>query len=232
MKCVQLWEGLVVLVRSQTTELRLKAIALMANLSTGFTHSPRPSTRPMAIPYIYPMRLQHAFPILFSAIIISMTACSSEPETYTSLDDYPVYVGDDLGVNYTSEHTDFRLWSPVANEVTIRIYKEGLGGDPVEEFKMSKANQGTWTASAKGDYAGMFYTFQVRERERLLPESPGPYARAVGVNGERGAIIDLDTTDPPGWDGDKRPALEDFGDIIVYEIQVRGHVCFIQAPGP
>lgn len=50
---------------------------------------------------------------------------------------------------------------------------------------------------------------------------PGHYAKAVGVNGKRAAVIDLRSTDPEGWANDVRPLLKDYADIIVYEMHHR-----------
>lgn len=52
-------------------------------------------------------------------------------------------------------------------------------------------------------------------------ETPGTFAKAVGVNGNRGAIVDLYDTDPSGWDQDVRPALKSPADLVVYELHVR-----------
>ena len=54
-----------------------------------------------------------------------------------------------------------------------------------------------------------------------LNETPGPYARATGVNGHRGYIVDLSTTNPKDWDKDTKPVLKSFNDIIIYEIHLQ-----------
>ena len=35
------------------------------------------------------------------------------------------YAGEDLGATYTREQTVFRLWSPLADSVTLRLYRSG-----------------------------------------------------------------------------------------------------------
>ncbi|MDX1478045.1 MAG: type I pullulanase [Saprospiraceae bacterium] len=139
----------------------------------------------------------------------------------TSFEDYPVYDGDDLGVTYAPENTRFRLWSPAADAVQVLLYAQGAGGQPLARHPMQRSVGGTWLLELEGDLAGQFYTYQVRVGDRVLNETPGPYARAVGVNGHRGCILDMRTTDPPGWDRDGRPALQGFHDIVVYELHVR-----------
>ena len=86
---------------------------------------------------------------------------------------------------------------------------------------MKEAGNGTWKASVTEDLKGKFYTFQVKINGIWLDETPGVMAKAVGVNGKRGAILNLDTTDPEGWSQDVRPALKGFDDIIIYEMHHR-----------
>ena len=50
------------------------------------------------------------------------------------------------------------------------------------------------------DLKGSFYTFQIRIGDKWLDETPGIWAKAVGVNGNRAAVIDWAATDPEGWE--------------------------------
>ncbi|MDX1409095.1 MAG: alpha-amylase family glycosyl hydrolase, partial [Saprospiraceae bacterium] len=139
----------------------------------------------------------------------------------SSFETYRIYTGEDLGVTYSPARTAFRLWSPAADGVQVRHYAAGIGGGPTEVHDMLPDLGGTWLLTVDGDLAGQFYTFQVRVNGDTLPETPGPYARAVGVNGNRGYILRPGETDPPGWDQDVRPPLNRVHDIVVYELQVR-----------
>lgn len=68
--------------------------------------------------------------------------------------------------------------------VILRIYDQGLGGKPVKTVRMKQAGENRWTAVVKGDLKGKFYTFDCGRGE-----TPGVFAKAVGVNGKRGAIV-------------------------------------------
>ena len=72
------------------------------------------------------------------------------------------------------------------------------------------------SSDLKGDLKGKFYTFDIGKGE-----TPGTFAKAVGVNGNRGAIVDLYDTDPSGWDKDVHPALKSPADLVIYELHVR-----------
>ncbi|MBQ3601659.1 MAG: starch-binding protein, partial [Lachnospiraceae bacterium] len=52
-------------------------------------------------------------------------------------------------------------------------------------------------------------------------EAVDPYAKAVGVNGKRGMVVDLDSTDPTGWDKNYKREKTNLSDIVVWEVHVR-----------
>jgi pullulanase len=120
-------------------------------------------------------------------------------------------------VSYSAEKTVFTLFAPNdAKKVVVRIYQEGLGGKALKTIKMTRTAQEQWQTTVKGDLMGKFYTFDMG-----MGECPGVFAKAVGVNGKRGAIIDLSKTNPEGWAEDQRPVTKSPADIIVYEMHHR-----------
>ena len=120
-------------------------------------------------------------------------------------------------VSYSPEKTVFTLFAPNdAKNVVVRIYQEGLGGKAQKTVKMTRTANEQWQTTVKGDLIGKFYTFDMG-----MGECPGVFAKAVGVNGKRGAIIDLSKTNPEGWADDQRPVTKSPADIIVYEMHHR-----------
>lgn len=165
--------------------------------------------------------MRHVFHLLqLVAISLLINSCETMP-TYSSLEEYPVYDGNDLGMHYSTDQTSFRLWSPAASEVRVHIYASGDGDNLIDSYSMSGDVQGTWVYQLKGDHKNQYYTFQVKQEGVWRQEKPDPYAKAAGVNGHRAMIVDLDATDPDGWSEDKRPSLASYNDIILYELQVR-----------
>ncbi len=134
---------------------------------------------------------------------------------------FPVYNGADLGLSYSSRQSSFRIWAPTAETVQIRLYQEGTGGDPLQTIDMNKADSGTWNIDIPGDQKGLYYTFRVLINTKWQDEVPDPYAKAVGVNGKRGFIMDLKQTDPVNWQQDKGPVLKNATDAIIYELHIR-----------
>ena len=139
----------------------------------------------------------------------------------TTYDRYPVYRGDDLELTYSPEGSSFRLWAPSAERVRLRLYGAGEGGGPLLTQSMDASSDGTWTAELPGDRKGLFYTFGIFYDGRWLSETPGVRAKAVGVNGDRAAIVDLRETDPEGWEKDLRPPMSSPTDIVIYEMHHR-----------
>jgi len=138
-----------------------------------------------------------------------------------SYDQYPVYGGKTLGIQYTTIATTFNLWAPSANEVKVNLYETGAGGPTLKSIPLAIGEQGGWSITLKGDWQGKYYTFQTKVEGKWRMEVPDPYAKAVGVNGKRGQIIDLSTTHPTNWEKDIRPPLNNFTDIVIYELHVR-----------
>ena len=126
------------------------------------------------------------------------------------------------GVVYTPAASEFTIETNAdAQQVKLRIYNEGLGGKPVKTVNMKRGRQGdSWLATVKGDLKGKFYTFDVKYSGKFRGECPGIWATAVGVNGKRGAIIDMGSTDPAGWQTDRRPSIA-ASDLIIYEMHHR-----------
>ncbi len=139
----------------------------------------------------------------------------------SELEKFPVYSGSDLGLKYKSSKSTFKIWSPPAAEVLLFFYDQPLESAPTAQYNMKKGKNGTWQLKVKGDHIGKYYDFQVRIDSFWLKNTVDPYAKAVGTNGERAMVVDLEKTNPSGWDADKRPPLKSFADIVLYELQLR-----------
>lgn len=117
-------------------------------------------------------------------------------------------------VSYSPRQTTFKLNAP--KKPTLRIYEAGRGGNAIKKIKMKQTAENVWEATVSGDLKGKFYTFDIGRGE-----TPGVFAKAVGINGHRGAIIDMQTTNPSGWNSDHRLTLKSPADLIIYEMHHR-----------
>ncbi|MDE6528275.1 MAG: type I pullulanase, partial [Muribaculaceae bacterium] len=136
---------------------------------------------------------------------------------------FPAYTGDDLELTVADGIARFRIWSPEAKEVRLRLYAEARGGNPLQEILMTKSDKGTWVAEISPVPYGKFYTFSINHNGKWLQETPGIWAKAVGVNGERAAIVDMAATNPEGWNADNGPALAHINDAVIYEMHHRDY---------
>ncbi|QEL79545.1 type I pullulanase [Bacillus sp. JAS24-2] len=129
------------------------------------------------------------------------------------------YGGNDLGNTYTPQHTKFRLWAPTASEAKLVTYKnwnDKIGA----EINMQQGEKGTWTAELKGNQKGLFYTYKVKIGDKWA-EAVDPYVRAASVNGDKGAVVNLEETNPKKWKANKKPKFKNPEDAIIYELHVR-----------
>ncbi|HHY16201.1 MAG TPA: type I pullulanase, partial [Firmicutes bacterium] len=129
------------------------------------------------------------------------------------------YDGDDLGAAYTREATVFKVWAPTAKRMEVILYKNGEGGQG-SAIPLKRGSRGVWSATLEGDLEGWFYNFLVTHGKKTS-EVVDPYAKAAGVNGRRGQIVDLSKTNPEGWEQLQWLPLDNPVDAVIYEVHVR-----------
>lgn len=117
-------------------------------------------------------------------------------------------------MQYAKDRTVFTLNAPSA--ATLRIYDKADADKAAKTIKMKNIGGNKWQATVKGDLNGLFYTFDTGNGE-----CPGMFAKAVGVNGNRAAIVNMATTNPDGWASDKRPDISSPTDLVIYELHHR-----------
>lgn len=164
--------------------------------------------------------------LAMTAILLAPAAIPAAAQTNSTYDSqfifWPTYNGDDLELTVSDKGTAFRLWSPKAEEAVVNLYDNGHTGKPYSTLPMKfDAATGTWSASVPEKLYGKFYTFRVKNGGKWLDETPGVWAKAVGVNGKRGAIIDFAATNPEGWQQDRGPEVKNFTDVVLYEMHHR-----------
>lgn len=159
--------------------------------------------------------------IVMGLTLATLTSCKPKVVEYASMDEYPVRTDELLEMNYLPTETTFTLWAPTAEEVRVLVYETGEGGHPIDTYTLARAEEGTWKMKVSKDLKGLFYVFNVKQEGRWLGDTPGINAHAVGVNGQRGAIIDMRETDPIGWSQDRAPQLGSVSEAVIYEMHHR-----------
>ena len=142
------------------------------------------------------------------------------------------YTGNDLGATYKKDKTVFKVWSPLADEAAVLLYHKCTDEKPYRRLPMTKSKEGVWSKVAHGDLNGVYYTYQINH-DGLIEETIDIYAKTAGVNGIMGMVIDMEETNPAGWDSYEPIKLESYTDAVLYELHVRdfsidesGHFCY------
>ncbi|MGI9530456.1 type I pullulanase [Lutimonas sp.] len=158
---------------------------------------------------------------IFSFLFLMMQSCNENvPKSDPSSTKSDKAKG--LWLSYTKEATVFKLWSPKADKVRLNMYEKGIGGEAMEVCDLEIASEvGYWEKKIEKDLNGVYYTYQVMMDGRWLDETPGIYAKAVGVNGKRAMVLDFASTNPVGWEDDKGPGLNYPNEAIIYELHIR-----------
>ena len=124
-------------------------------------------------------------------------------------------------VEYSPKSTTFSLTtSPDVKKVDVVISDND--SDTAQQLvkSMKRVGAGKWKLTVKNDLKGKYYVFSVYNQAQSS-STTGVFAKAVGVNGKRGAIVDLKDTDPEGWADDVRPELKNPCDLVIYEMHHR-----------
>ncbi len=130
------------------------------------------------------------------------------------------YDGDDLGATLADGKTTFKVWAPTASRVVINLFDNGTDGEAFLSADMIKGEKGVWSYTSDCGH-GTYYTYTVTTAVGTA-EAVDPYAKAVGVNGNRGMVIDLSKTDPQGFEADTyQDSISTYSDAVVWETHVR-----------
>lgn len=130
-----------------------------------------------------------------------------------------------LGSVYSKTSTTWKTWSPEATDVKVKLYKTGSdsesGAGVIGTYPLTKdAETGVWSTTLTGDYKDVYYTYLVTVNGQTN-ETQDVYSKAVGVNGNRSMVVDLDSTDPEGWDNDEHVLFDSASEAVVWEVHVR-----------
>ena len=173
--------------------------------------------------------------MMTAGVVSSSAAENKYSEAAMALDAEFAYDGE-LGAVYSPESTTFKVWSPLAEKVVLNRYTTGSdaedGAAVISNTEMEKLMDGdkftgVWTLTVDGDIKNTYYTYSITQAPSILggtavtKETQDIYSLAVGVNGDRSMVVDLDATDPEGWDSDAHVFVEHQTDASIWEVQVK-----------
>ena len=127
------------------------------------------------------------------------------------------YDGKDLGARCEGGKTSFKVWSPFAERMKLRLYRSDSSEAFLEE-DMKRESRGVWSLDFPESLHGIYYDYLVKNSGKDM-RTADPYAVACGCNGARSMVADLRLTDPPGFEADGRPARKE--ENIIYELHIK-----------
>lgn len=187
------------------------------------------------------MFLKRTLAVLLSATMLlgmtslSTTAATTDTEAVSAgnyynasyLENYAsnAYNEQNLGANYSKSSTEFKVWSPEASAVKVKLYATGSdsesGAAVLGTYNLKKnSSTGMWSVTVNGDLKNIYYTYLVTVNG-TTNETQDVYSKATGVNGNRSMVVDLDSTDPDGWDSDNHVLFNNAQEAVVWEVHVR-----------
>lgn len=164
---------------------------------------------------------EHLTTLLAATVLAGSSAVAADANPDDRFQAWPSYGGADLEMTVDPTGTRFALWSPEAEAARVYLYNTDRNTSAIDTLEMTRGDRGVWRAAVAQPLYGKFYTFSIKHHGQWLAETPGVWARAVGTNGERAAIIDFATTNPDGWRDDRGPKVENFTDVVLYEMHHR-----------
>ena len=133
--------------------------------------------------------------------------------------DKTVYTGE-LGAVYSKSSTSFRVWAPTSDDVKVKFYESGDSEQYTRIVNMSfNKSTGLWSASVKGDLKNTYYNYLFKRGKKTV-ETYDIYAKACSANGMRSMVVDLDSTDPGGWNDDVYVSVDNSTDAVIWEVQI------------
>ncbi|WP_226038072.1 type I pullulanase [Aquibacillus saliphilus] len=116
-----------------------------------------------------------------------------------------------LGYIYSPEKTSFSVWAPTAT--TIDLVLEDY------RIKMGRKANGVWHTIVAGNWNHSPYHFAavINGKEQLVND---PYGKSMTANSSRSVVLNLESTDPSGFDVTDYPKISK-QDAIIYELHIR-----------
>lgn len=126
-----------------------------------------------------------------------------------------LYSDVEMGLTYSKESSTFRVFSPPNKNLKLRIYEkaEEIVG---KDYPMEKNRNGIFEITIFKDLKGKFYTYITDTNSEVTD----PYSVSASVNSNKSAIIDLNETNPEGWENHYRPKIKN-SEAIIYEMHIK-----------
>lgn len=137
------------------------------------------------------------------------TNCSEFISNYT-------YTGNDLGAVYTNKYTTFKVYTPLASKVMLKLEKED---NKFLLLEMTKGECGVFETKVNGDLLNRKYAYVIKING-VDRQCRDIYGKGMSLNSEYSVVVDLDILNEVKK---VKPTTEVNGlkDKIIYEVDIR-----------
>ncbi len=129
------------------------------------------------------------------------------------------YTGNDLGCTLAESETMFKVWTPTATKVVLKVYDNDTT-QSFESFELQQGEKGIHFYKHPSSLEGKYYNFDITCFGETR-EAVDIYAKAVGTNGLRAVVVNLKNTDPENFRANDFSNPVSITDTIIYEVHVR-----------
>lgn len=126
------------------------------------------------------------------------------------------YLGDDLGANYHKKYTEFVLWAPLSNKVTLNLENKDHTFSP---YLLNKEDNGVFRISVKGDYLNRKYNYTVIN-DGVEVTTNDPWGKGTSLNSQYSAVVDIQKVEKIGKIAPKSE-MKSMLEAIIYELHIR-----------
>ncbi|WP_246036987.1 pullulanase-type alpha-1,6-glucosidase [Thalassotalea litorea] len=147
---------------------------------------------------------------------------------HNDADEYQQFGGVTLEEN-GKRFSQFSLWAPTAQSVTVALYQEpGVEKNSEKLTLREDPNTGIWSGRIAGDYEEYYYQYELNiyhpdASTSVTITTTDPYSLSLSTNSEYSQLVNLDSakTQPPEWQGHQIPAVAQVEDNVFYETHIR-----------
>ena len=130
--------------------------------------------------------------------------------------DYTPYLRDDLGANYKKEETEFVLWAPVSEKVTLNLEQND---NTFKKYPLNKEDNGVFRLIVKGDLLNKKYFYTVINDDKEV-NTNDPWGKGTSLNSQYSAVVDVDAIKNIKNITPKKK-INSYLDAIIYELHIR-----------
>ncbi len=123
----------------------------------------------------------------------------------------------EMGAIYSKESTTFRVFSPLASEVVVKLISPK---NSISFISLNRMESGVYEGEGLGDLSGYGYLYIARINGDYV-SAIDPYAKSVNMNSKMGYIVDLDKFSSIPLNDEDLPPFSDPCKAIIYELDVR-----------